>query len=77
MGGYNTVVSPKIWLVTLLLCIFFGAFGGHRFYVGKIGTGIIMCLLSLTGISAIWAFVDLIFIILSKFKDKQGRLVQR
>ena len=76
-GGYNNVVSPKSWLVTLLLCLFVGVFGIHRFYAGKIGTGIIMLLICWTGISAIWAFVDLILIILSKFKDSQGLLIQR
>ena len=74
MSCYNSVVSPKSWLVTLLLCLFVGVFGIHRFYAGKIGTGIIMILLCWTGISAIWALVDLIMIILSKFKDGQGLL---
>lgn len=51
--------------------------GIHRFYVGKIGTGILMILLLMTGISAIWAIIDLILIILGKFKDKQGLLITR
>ena len=29
--------SPKSRLITLLLCIFVGGLGIHRFYVGKIG----------------------------------------
>src|SRR5277367_6831467 len=33
--------SPKSGLAALLLCWFFGIFGVHRFYVGKIGTGIL------------------------------------
>ena len=76
-SGYGSMVSPKSWLVTLLLCLFLGVVGGHRFYAGKIGTAIIMILLSLTGISEIWALIDLIMIILSKFKDKQGLVIQR
>lgn len=36
-----------------------------------------MILLCWTGISAVWAMIDLIMIILSKFKDKQGRTIQR
>lgn len=32
--------SPKSRLITLLLCIFVGGLGIHRFYVGKIGTGV-------------------------------------
>jgi len=35
--------STKKWLTALLLCIFIG--GGHRFYVGKIGSGILMFIL--------------------------------
>lgn len=76
-AGFGDMISPKSWLVTLLLCLFLGVLGGHRFYTGKIGTAIIMILLCWTGISAIWALIDLILIILSKFKDKQGRTVQR
>lgn len=76
-GRYRDDVSPKSWLVTLLLCIFVGVIGVHRFYAGKIGTGIIMILLCWTGISAIWAVIDLIMIILSKFTDKRGRRIVR
>ena len=77
MFGNASNVSPKSWLVTLLLCLFLGTIGIHRFYVGKIGTGILMILLLITGISAIWAVIDLILIILGKFKDKQGLLITR
>ena len=77
MFGNASNVSPKSWLVTLLLCLFLGIIGIHRFYVGKIGTGILMILLLMTGISAIWAIIDLILIILGKFKDKQCLLITR
>ena len=77
MFGNASNVSPKSWLVTLLLCLFLGTIGIHRFYVGKIGTGILMILLLMTGISAICAVIDLILIILGKFKDKQGLLITR
>ena len=75
--GAMSNVSTKSWLTTLLLCLFLGVIGIHRFYVGKIGTGILMILLHMTGISAIWAVIDLILIILGKFKDKQGLLIKR
>jgi TM2 domain-containing membrane protein YozV len=57
-----------------LLCLFVGVFGVHRFYVGKIGTGIIQ-LITLGGLG-IWAFIDLIMIIVGAFKDKQGLLIK-
>lgn len=65
--------SPKSRLVALLLCFFVGVFGIHRFYVGKIGTGILQ-IITIGGLG-IWTFVDFILIILGAFKDKEGRPV--
>jgi TM2 domain-containing membrane protein YozV len=56
-----------------LLCFFLGVFGAHRFYVGKIGTGILQ-IVTLGGLG-IWSLVDFILIIVGAFKDKQGRPV--
>ncbi len=36
-----TLKRKKSRLVTLLLCIFLGSFGVHKFYVGKVGMGIL------------------------------------
>jgi len=70
-------VKNKDLLTTLLLAIFFGYFGVHRFYVRKIGTGILMLLLSWTGISTIWAIFDIIKIATGKFKDGKGNIIQK
>ncbi len=67
-------VSEKSNTVALLLCLFLGALGVHRFYVGKIGTGILQ--LVTLGALGIWALIDLIMIALGKFRDKGGNLLQ-
>lgn len=66
-------VSDKSFVATLLLCIFLGYLGVHRFYVGKVGTGILM-LITLGGFG-IWILIDLIMIIVGFFKYKQGRRI--
>ena len=66
--------SPKSRTVALLLCLFLGWLGAHRFYVGKVGTGILMPL-TLGGFFGIWVMVDLIFIVCGIFRDKEGRRV--
>ena len=65
--------SPKSRVVALLLCFILGVFGAHRFYVGKIWTGVLQ-IVTLGGLG-IWSLVDLIMIIVGAFKDKQGRPV--
>ena len=62
-------LSEKGFVPTILLCFFLGAFGAHRFYAGKIGTGILQ-LLTLGGLG-IWVFIDFIIIVTGSFKDSQ------
>jgi len=67
-------ISPKSRLAATLLCFFLGALGIHRFYVGKIGTGIAI-ILTIGGFFGIWPLIDLIMILVGSFKDKQERYV--
>lgn len=66
--------SDKEWLVTLLLSLFLGTVGIHRFYVGKIGTGILQ-LITLGG-CGVWTLIDIIMIVTGNFKDKEGNVIQ-
>jgi TM2 domain-containing membrane protein YozV len=76
-GDKSDEISEKNWLPTLLLAIFLGGFGAHRFYIGKIATGIIMLLLSFTGISFIWAIIDIIMIAIGRFTDKKRYIFEK
>jgi len=84
-------ISPKSQMITLFLLIFFGPLGAHRFYVGKILTGIFYLIAGSTTIILkvlefkweLIAIVVLIFIIAmdlyalysDSFTDSKGRLV--
>lgn len=65
--------SPKSRLAAALLAFFLGFLGIHRFYVGKIGTGVLWLVTG--GIFGIGALVDFIMILVGVFKDKEGRYV--
>ena len=67
-------MTDKKRLPALLLCFFLGVLGIHRFYVGKIGTGILWLLTG--GLVGIGALVDFVMIIVGSFKDKQGNKIE-
>lgn len=68
----NSVMpSGKSKMVTLILCIFLGYFGVHRFYTGKIGTGILYLLTG--GIFYIGWIVDIIKIATGSYRDGNNR----
>ncbi len=65
--------SDKSRAVALALCIPLGVFGAHRFYVGKIGTGLLqLCTLGGFGL---WYLYDLITIASGEFRDSNDRRV--
>lgn len=73
--GAKLDTQQKDWLVALLLCIFLGGLGIHRFYTGHIVTGIVQ-LLTLGG-CGIWVIIDLIIIATGTFKDTDGNELAR
>jgi TM2 domain-containing membrane protein YozV len=66
--------SSKNYIATVLLCFFLGFLGIHRFYVGKVWTGILMFLTC--GGFGIWIIIDMVTIVCGQFADKQGFLIK-
>jgi hypothetical protein len=66
----EAAASSRSRLVALLLCFFLGWAGGHRFYAGKTGTGLMM--MFTMGGFGIWYFLDFIQVASGAFKDKSG-----
>ena len=73
MQVYSGPGSEKRILPTVLLAFFLGVFGVHRFYVGKVGTGLLQ-LFTLGGLG-IWAFIDMIMLIIGSFEDGDGNKI--
>jgi hypothetical protein len=69
----ETHCSPKSRLVALLLCFFFGGFGFHKFYLGRVGMGILY--LFTLGLCGIGVLVDLLVLLLGSPRDSQGMLL--
>lgn len=78
-GASSTTTTPyvkseKSAMVALLLCMYLGWLGLHRFYVGKIGTGLLM-LITFGGFG-IWVLVDVVNIAKLNFVDKHGHYLE-
>jgi TM2 domain-containing membrane protein YozV len=69
------IEPQKSWIATVLLCQFLGTLGVHRFYTGRIITGILQ-LLTFGGFG-IWVLIDLIMIYTDSFKDDMNLLLTR
>lgn len=67
--------SSKSRTIALLLCLFLGGIGVHRFYAGKWGTGLIQFFT--LGLAGIWTFIDFILILMGALTDNEGRPISK
>jgi TM2 domain-containing membrane protein YozV len=74
----ETDISPKSRLAVTLLSVLppliLPIHGIHRFYLGKIWTGILM-LITLGGLW-IWTIIDFVYAVSGSMKDKEGKLIK-
>lgn len=73
---FGCQTEKRLKLKLAIFCWILGFVGVHRFMVGKSGTGILMVLISLTGVgiivTGIWATIDLLYILTDRFTNKDG-----
>ena len=77
-SSLNTANSEKAeqsWISVLLICWFFGIFGGHRFYTGNIKSGLIQ-LFTLGGFY-VWWLIDFFTILSGNFKNSEGKIIKK
>ena len=67
-------ISDRNGIVCLLLCFFLGWIGAHRFYAGKVGTGILM-IITMGGFG-IWTLIDFIMLVCGVFTDSDGNKIK-
>ena len=73
MSQFVTGTSHKSRKTALILCLFGGFLGLHNFYVGKYGRGLIYMFTA--GLFGFGWFLDIIKILLGRFKDQYGNFL--
>ncbi len=86
LGEKAPTLQGKNKIIAAVLCFVLGQIGIHRFYLGRVGSGILMCALTLIGwitsviyigsifiaVVAIWNIVDFIRILCNNLLDANG-----
>jgi hypothetical protein len=67
--------SDRSRAVAVVLAAILGPFGAHRFYTGRVRSGVLMAVT--LGGAGIWYLYDLIVVAAGDFRDAQGRVVSR
>ena len=67
--------SDKNRLAALVLCFLFGVLGVHRFYAGRVATGIVQFFTG--GGAFVWAVIDFVHIASGEFTGGEGRRIRR
>jgi TM2 domain-containing membrane protein YozV len=70
----RNIKSVKNYTVTVLLVLLLGFVGGHRFYAGKVGTGLLF--LFTAGFFAIGWIIDIFTVAFGNFTDKTGSFIR-
>lgn len=70
----STSHSVKNYWLTLVLVVAVGVVGGHRFYTGKVGTGILFLLSG--GLLGIGWVIDIFTVIFGNFTDKTNNFIR-
>ena len=65
--------SDRNRLTTFMLCLLLGFLGVHRFYVGRVGSGILWLLTG--GLLAVGWIYDLVMIATGEFLDEDGKRI--
>lgn len=75
MGGYE----QKQWSTALILSLIglLGIGGLHRFYTGRIGSGVLQLLSFLCFVGYVWQIIDIIMILVDSFKDDNGQPLKK
>lgn len=75
-NGLGVALNGKSRIVAALLALLFGGFGIHRFYLGRVGSGILYLLFCWTFIPSFIALIEFVLLLVmsdEQFNEKYGQ----